>query len=1277
MAPNQFEDVYFDANSFSAPGQTVTVNVNGSVPNGAEPRTRDLSWLTTLYEPTLAGIEELNVYGSLNLVPGMNVTHSADWNFKANDPGHKVNTAGQVLNGVNFLSTATGSGAWTLKNHVSVTGDVNLEKGVLDTNGKDITAQNVNIRTTAARDLSLGDSVVTVVDGGWNVEEPSTLTFDAGTSNIRVTGNSASDFDGAGQTYNDVTFDTGGALSSALTGENTFNTLRVEGGVTLSLEPGVQTTTQLEIVGSCLNPVAINSTVSGTAATFLQASGTVEATSATLQDNTADGGASFSALQSHDLGNVTGWTVAAYTNLTVSVATTDPTAAGNDGTADATPAGGLPPYTYRWSTGETASMISGLIPGPYSVEVTDDGGCTTVENFTINGGAGSDTTPPEITANVVGTLGDNDWYVSDVNVSWTVTDPESTVSSTTGCGPTTISADTTGTLLTCEATSDGGTTSVDVTIKRDATPPTATASALPAPNGNGWNNTDVTVSYLGSDATSGLNSCDAADVLSGEGAGQSASGTCTDNAGNTSALATASDIDIDKTAPTASASALPAPNGLGWNNTDVTVSFSGTDALSGLDACSADSVLTTDGTGQSASGTCTDNAGNTSTLATASGIDIDKTAPTASAGASPPANANGWNNTDVTVSFSGTDALSGLDACSADAVLTTEGAGQSASGSCTDNAGNTSALATASGIDIDKTAPTASASASPPANANGWNNTDVTVSFSGTDALSGLDVCSADSVLTTEGAGQSASGSCTDNAGNTSALATASDIDIDKTAPTASASASPAANANGWNNTDVTVEFSGTDSLSGLDACSADSVLTTDGAGQSASGTCTDNAGNTSALATASGIDIDKTAPTASASALPAPNANGWNNSDVTVTYAGTDATSGIDSCDIPDVLGGEGAGQSVSGTCTDLAGNVSAAASVSGINIDKTAPAAVFGGPYDVDEGSSVSLSGNGSSDALSGVDTTDWAVDGDSLYDDGDPANFDGIDGPSTAPVSLRVVDLAGNEAFANGDVTVDNVAPTIDSLTGPMVPINIITQTLVSVEVNFSDVGTLDTHDVSWNWGDGSITDTQSSAVSPASESHTYAAAGVYPVTVTVDDGDGGVTVDTYEFIVIYDTVAGFVTGVGRIQSPTSACSDALCTTTGTVSARFHFNSEYKKGATIPEGDTNFHFEVGAFEFESTSYDWLIIAGLDKAKYKGEGTINGGGNYGFMVTAQDLSGGPSHLTDTFRIKIWNKNAGDGVVYDNKMGESEDSYSGTDITTGQILVQKKGKKK
>jgi hypothetical protein len=40
-----------------------------------------------------------------------------------------------------------------------------------------------------------------------------------------------------------------------------------------------------------------------------------------------------------------------------------------------------------------------------------------------------------------------------------------------------------------------------------------------------------------------------------------------------------------------------------------------------------------------------------------------------------------------------------------------------------------------------------------------------------------------------------------------------------------------------------------------------------------------------------------------------------------------------------------------------------------------------------------------------------------------------------------------------------------------------------------------------------------------------------------------------------------------------------------------------------------------------------------------------------------------------DSFRIKIWDK-VTDTVVYDNKMDDSDDSYDGTELCGGKIVV-------
>lgn len=80
--------------------------------------------------------------------------------------------------------------------------------------------------------------------------------------------------------------------------------------------------------------------------------------------------------------------------------------------------------------------------------------------------------------------------------------------------------------------------------------------------------------------------------------------------------------------------------------------------------------------------------------------------------------------------------------------------------------------------------------------------------------------------------------------------------------------------------------------------------------------------------------------------------------------------------------------------------------------------------------------------------------------------------------------------------------------------------------------------------------------------------------------------------------------------------------------------------------------------------------MVAG-NKAKFKGIGTVNGSGNFGFMLTATD--GTPKGNADTFRMKIWDKDNSDAVVYDNQMGAADDADANTALGGGQIKIQSK----
>lgn len=92
----------------------------------------------------------------------------------------------------------------------------------------------------------------------------------------------------------------------------------------------------------------------------------------------------------------------------------------------------------------------------------------------------------------------------------------------------------------------------------------------------------------------------------------------------------------------------------------------------------------------------------------------------------------------------------------------------------------------------------------------------------------------------------------------------------------------------------------------------------------------------------------DETAPDIIASVSPAANPDGWHNTDVTVSFTCTDDDSGIKSCPTTVQVTTEGIGQIVSGTATDVAGNI--ASTQVTLNIDKIAPVVTVDTPTEAE---------------------------------------------------------------------------------------------------------------------------------------------------------------------------------------------------------------------------------------------------------------------------------------------------------------------------------------
>lgn len=276
-------------------------------------------------------------------------------------------------------------------------------------------------------------------------------------------------------------------------------------------------------------------------------------------------------------------------------------------------------------------------------------------------------------------------------------------------------------------------------------------------------------------------------------------------------------------------------------------------------------------------------------------------------------------------------------------------------------------------------------------------------------------------------------------------------------------------------------------------------------------------------------------------------------------------------------------------------------------------------------------------------------------------------------TVAVRAKVRDKDGGESEYSADVTVLNVAPDLGAISviGELVPIG----TQISASADFTDPGSADTHTATWNWGDGSGpgTVTESGGNGTVDDAHTYTAPGVYTVTLTVEDDDGGSDTATWQYVVVYDPDGSFVTGGGTIDSPPGAY---LAAPDLTGVANFGFVSKYKKGATVPDGHTEFQFHAAGMDFKSTDYQWLVVSGA-RAQFKGQGTIqHTEGSFGFMLTAidGDVNGGGG--MDKFRIKIWDANDDSNVIYDNEVGATDDVDPATALRSGSIVIHSKGKK-
>ncbi|MFL5807536.1 MAG: PKD domain-containing protein [Roseiflexaceae bacterium] len=344
--------------------------------------------------------------------------------------------------------------------------------------------------------------------------------------------------------------------------------------------------------------------------------------------------------------------------------------------------------------------------------------------------------------------------------------------------------------------------------------------------------------------------------------------------------------------------------------------------------------------------------------------------------------------------------------------------------------------------------------------------------------------------------------------------------------------------------------------------------------------------------------------------------------------------------------------------------------------------PVVNAGGPSTGAEGTAVPLAGT-ASDSDGDPLLVSWSYMAASSVDAGTKCEFADAsalkttltctdDGTYTA--TLTVSDGVNPPVSASTTITLDNLAPAL-TFAAPAAGTLSAVNTAVDLTVTFTDAGANDTHNgpsggscrIDWADGtieDGRVTEPNGSNPGTCDSSHTYNSIGVYTVQATLTDDDGAAAAQSM-LVVVYEPGAGFVAGNGWIDSPAGAYQKDP-----PLSGRadFGFVSKYHQGAGTPTGQTQFQFRFADLDFRSQAYDLLDVAG-ERAQYYGTGTINGVGNYGFMLIAIDS--GPVGVggADKFRMKIWDKDNGDALVYDSQLG-AEDTAEPSIIAGGSIVI-------
>ncbi|WP_375562326.1 T9SS type A sorting domain-containing protein [Bernardetia sp. OM2101] len=246
--PTLIDNVFFNSFSFTAAGQTATLDVVGQC--------RDMTWTGVTNTPTFAGNAQLTIAGSLTFAAAMNQTGNAPTYeglvVFGSATTQTITMNGKGLNRVRFETGAAGE--WIFQDAYLVQNQTLLNSGIINTNNQDVVSGTISTNNNLVPDrtLTLGSSTITLTSASTTVldyRNDANFTLNSGTSTINITANATTietgessktisnlNYTGAGNrviqtnatnliTFGDITTGNGGQLNINGTSPKVYNNI--------------------------------------------------------------------------------------------------------------------------------------------------------------------------------------------------------------------------------------------------------------------------------------------------------------------------------------------------------------------------------------------------------------------------------------------------------------------------------------------------------------------------------------------------------------------------------------------------------------------------------------------------------------------------------------------------------------------------------------------------------------------------------------------------------------------------------------------------------------------------------------------------------------------------------------------------------------------------------------------------------------------------------------------------------------------------------------------